>query len=165
MVPFFGRYLRCASVREDLSAEAIEILAIPSACAALPSAVSVSRSSATVPFGRVSAAPFFAPARAATTSPVSDTVRTVESADRSSVSESLPETAVSLELSAETAAVPFFTSTVAGTLVPSGAVMEDEPLSVGAGATAPPPAPPPPLLGLTAKAAVTATSFAGMVKV
>ena len=42
----------------------------------------------------------------------------------------MPETAVSLELSAETAAVPFFTSTVAGTLVPSGAVMEDEPLSV-----------------------------------
>ena len=38
-----------------------------------------------------------------------------------------------MELSAETAAVPFFTSTVAGTLVPSGAIMEDEPLSVGVG--------------------------------
>lgn len=94
----------------------------------------------------------------------------MKSADRSSVSESLPETAVSLELSAETAAVPFFTATVAGILVPSGAVMEDEPLSDGAGAAPlppaqPPPPAPPPLLGLAAKAAVTVTSFAGMVKV
>ncbi len=173
MVPFFDRYLRCASVRGGLvsgsdrnTCHTIGLCGAAECGQRLTVECNRCRSA-----GVKRCAVLFAPARAATTSPVSDTVRTVESADRSSVSESSPETAVSLSCRRKPLRCRSLPQPLREPLVPSGAVMEDEPLSVGAGATVPPPVPlpppppPPPLLGLTAKVAVTATSFAGMVKV
>ncbi len=89
--------------------------------------LSVSRSVQPLPFGGVSAAPFFtgessyhiAGERYRAYGGICGQVK------RQRILAGKLQ--VSLELSAETAAVPFFTSTVAGTLVAVRAVMEDEP--------------------------------------